>query len=128
MRRGNTWKRVRAAASVPPDASPRGDGKQWLDDDRQTQRRPRHSMDYSELQARFDSVVSMVGARISDLGWDPASVLVVSREQLKVTAVAVENGPSAPYTMYLSTAMDVGPLDRVAEQFIAGWLNRRTSS
>jgi len=82
-------------------------------------------MDYAELQARFDTCVTLVGTRISDLGWDPASVLVVSREQLKVTATAIERAPTAPYTMYLSTVIEAAPLAQVAEQFVGGWLKRR---
>jgi hypothetical protein len=95
-----------------------------LDNDRRTPRPSSFSMDYGELQDRFDTFVMLVESRIGELGMNPDSVLVVSREQLKLTATATAAGPSAPYTMYLSAAIQSGPLGKVAEEFVTGWLKR----
>jgi hypothetical protein len=84
-------------------------------------------MDYRELQERFDTFVLLVERRLGELGWNPKSVLVVSREQLKLTATATPAGPAAPYTMYLSTAIEAAPLGDVAERFVGGWLGRNRS-
>ena len=82
-------------------------------------------MQISELMERFETFVALVRGRLEDLGVDPNTVLVVSREQLKLSAVAIPGTAAQPFTQYMRTALQAtAPLEDVAEQFVASWLRQ----
>ena len=70
MRCRRTWIRVSAAVRMPETARSNANGTSAvLDDNRRTPRPSSLSMDYGELQDRFDTFVMLVEARLGELGF-----------------------------------------------------------
>jgi hypothetical protein len=78
----------------------------------------------AELRGRYSAFVSIVASRLRTFGRDPAAVLIASPDLFELAAVT---GPGQPlmFAMYVETALArAEPLERLADQFVAGWLRQ----
>jgi hypothetical protein len=76
------------------------------------------------MRGRYSAFVSIVASRLRTVGRDPAAVLIASPELFELAAVTVPGQP-VMFAMYVETALArSGPLEHLADQFVAGWLRQ----